>query len=456
MKSIVGRFRNCVRRRDSARILDDESGASILIIAFSFLAIAGFVGLAVEVGYWYFERRAMQAATDSAALSGAYIMFKAQSLVAANDPDITAAAKNDAKRNGYDDADADVTVTVTHPYSGDLSRVEVTMTKTEAGNFSALFGNGGATISRRAVAKVDNTGNNGDFCMLGLAPNCSQTIKINGTNNANLAGCPIMSNSISQDSFFGSGSAHVTTPSVASAGQSSIGNNFNLTLPAGVSPISNAQPLPDPYSNIPEYPNPGGCQNIANVNCGGANAGNAGCSVGNRKVLTPGCYNNMNFQNNRFYKLSQGNFYTNGAFSVGPSSVVSDPAGTGVTIHLGPNGTADVQSTATLDLRANTAGTYAGILFFQSRSATLDNCTAYTNQFNGGSNQRLNGTLYFPRQGVSLNGNNTSSGTACLRIVSQYLRLNGTSNIDVSCTGISAGGGMGGGGTDYLPPTLVE
>ena len=430
----------------------DESGASIIIIGLSFLAIAGFVGLSIEVGYWYYQRRAMQAATDEAALSAAYVMFQKQNITTTYNTEITAAGKNDAKRNGYDDAAANVVVTVNHPYSGNNDRVEVTMTKTEAGSFSNLFSTHGTTIFRRAVARVNTTGGNGDYCMLGLAPNCAQTMKFNGSNNATLNGCPIMSNSISQDSFFGSGTAHVTTPSVASAGQTSVGNNFNLTLPAGVSPVANAQPLPDPLSSIPEYANPGGCQTIPNISCGGANAGNAGCSAGNPRVLSPGCYNNMNFQNNRFFSMQAGNYYTNSAFSVGPSTV----NGSNVTIHLGPNGHADVQSTASVNLSAPTSGTYDKILFFQSRSAALDSCTSYSNGFNGGANMHLSGTLYFPRQGVSLNGNNNAGGSACLRIVAQYERFNGTADINVTCTGISAGGGMAGGGTDYLPPTLIE
>jgi hypothetical protein len=210
--------------------------------------------------------------------------------------------------------------------------------------------------------------------------------------------------------------------------------------------------MPDPYQSVPEYPNPGSCQPVGNVNCGGANAGNAGCSAGNPKILNPGCFNDLNFQNNRFFQLNPGNYYTNGDFNVGPSTVT----GAGITIHLGPNGNADVQSTATVDLSAPTSGTYDKILFFQSRSAALDSCTSYSNSFNGGSQQRIDGTLYFPRQGVSLNGNNESGGSACLRIVSQYLRMNGTADINTTCTGINPGGVFGGGGTDFLPPTLIE
>ncbi len=428
------------------RLWDEESGASIIVIAVSFLALVGFVGLAIEVSYWYLERRAMQSATDSAALSGAYIMYEMQSTSPSNDPEITAAAKNDAKRNNYDDAAANVVVTVNHPFAGDQSKVEVIMTKDEASMFSSLFGAGATTIARRAVAQ---TAGSGAFCMLGLHPNCSQTVKLAGTADLVLEGCPIQSNSCSPvDAVQAQGTADLTTPSLSACGQNSPASNFlsglNLTNSAG--PLSPVQPMPDPYKDVPEYPNPGGCQPLP--------AGLGSQALADASPVGPGCYNNLNFAGGgtKFWSLAGGNYYQlGGQFNIGASDSVKGLAT--LTIHLGPNAIVSIGSNGNLvQLTAPTSGTYKDILFFQSRSAPEDSCGPfYSNTFNGGSTQSLAGTLYFPKQGVKVNGNAELAGTPqCLRVVSLFLEITGTADTLSNCT------------TDYttitdlLPPTLIE
>jgi Flp pilus assembly protein TadG len=445
-----------LQKRTSAQslkcILADRSGASIVIIALSFLALAGFVGLSIEVGSWYMERRAMQSAVDSAALSGAYVIYQNQNNIASLDPNILAAARNDARRNGYDDAATDVSVTMNHPFAGDLSRVEVVMTKTMAGNISTLFGPDSTTISRRAVARVDSRGR---FCMLGLAENCPHTMWFSGNSDSQLDGCPIMSNSISQDSFFGMGTGNVSTPSISAAGSVTIGSNFagGLTLPPGEVPHSNVQPMPDPYAAIPEYANPGGCQPLPNIACTGSAAHRAatpGCTSGNPFVMIPGCYNDLDFGNNRYFRLNAGNYYTNGDIAAN-GSVVQTATGAGVTFHMGPSSHLNINTGNTaFNVAAPTSGIYNGILFFQSRSAPTDSCLHHSNRVEGGG-LTLAGSIYIPRQGLRLNGNGATTGSTCLRIVARYLELNGGADMNVNCNG--AGGG---GGTDYLPPTLVE
>src|SRR5688572_15167121 len=77
------------------RIARDERGATAIMTALVATILIGFVGLGTEVGMWYAERRAMQTASDSAAMGGAFKIFKEGENVATSK--IETAAKNDSK-----------------------------------------------------------------------------------------------------------------------------------------------------------------------------------------------------------------------------------------------------------------------------------------------------------------------------------------------------------------------
>ena len=53
------------------RCLRDRRGASAILLGIALPVLVGFVGLGVETGIWYLEKRELQEAADSAALAGA-------------------------------------------------------------------------------------------------------------------------------------------------------------------------------------------------------------------------------------------------------------------------------------------------------------------------------------------------------------------------------------------------
>lgn len=439
-----------IGRKTVLRLLRDRSGASAPIIAMVILVLFGFLGLSVDVANWYMQRRAMQSATDAAALSAAHIMYEQQSTTGLS-AEMEAAAKNDAKRNGYDDAAGNITVVKNHPYNGDPNKVEVVMTMTEESliaNF--ITSSGGTTIARRAVAGI--TASDGNYCMLALSPTCQDTVKINGTADIVLTDCPIMSNSChSQSANKLLGSSEVWTPSIAACGNYEPGGNIDLHLDPNINNgqvMQGAQPRPDPLSDIPECQNEPTCQQMMS-SCNAFPSGQSSQALADANPISAGCYTEMNFSNNAYYTFDSGDYYVQGDFRA--TSGANGPAGvtgTGVTFHLSPTSQLNIAK-GNFNLSAPTTGVYENILFFQSRDASINSCSGTQHTIEGAGT--LTGTVYIPNQEVHLNSNGSVGSPGCLRIVSQILELNGTSEIYSDCSGST-----GTPETVLLPPKLLE
>ncbi len=91
--------------RPWTRRVRDERGYAILLSAILLLPLLAFAGFAVDIGSWYVQANRMQRAADAAALAAVVWM--------PNDEKAEQIALETAKANGFDNAAADVTVTVT-------------------------------------------------------------------------------------------------------------------------------------------------------------------------------------------------------------------------------------------------------------------------------------------------------------------------------------------------------
>ena len=128
-------------------------GTILPIFALTFALLLLFLGLVVDGGIIYFERRRAQAAADAGAYGGAL------ELLHNNDVWVDDAGKADAKMNGFDDDDADIVVTVNNPpltgsAAGDNNAVEVIVQSTVATTLMQLVANNNSIVRARAVAAV--------------------------------------------------------------------------------------------------------------------------------------------------------------------------------------------------------------------------------------------------------------------------------------------------------------
>src|SRR4051794_25068408 len=92
--------------------LRSQRGQVILLVTLLMVPILGMVGIAIDSGYLFYTRRAMQTAADSAALAGSFDQANNSSTSLDT---VKAAAKADAKTNGFEDTVNNVTVTVNSP-----------------------------------------------------------------------------------------------------------------------------------------------------------------------------------------------------------------------------------------------------------------------------------------------------------------------------------------------------
>src|SRR5215469_9682420 len=157
---------------------NNQSGQALLITAFALVVLAGFAGLAVDMGTLRYQKRLQQSAADAAALAGASELTYSG---------ISTAAQSAATQNGFTDgssndvtqcdvsANATIAIgttcvqvnhapsnvtfggnTVTTNHNGDSNYVEVLVAKVQPTFFMNIFGVSRESVLTKAVAT--NTG----------------------------------------------------------------------------------------------------------------------------------------------------------------------------------------------------------------------------------------------------------------------------------------------------------
>ena len=128
-----------------------ERGQVLVIFTIAAVAIIAMVGLVIDGGWTFVQRRDEQNVADSAAMAGGYAYINSN-----YDPNAAiAAAKSNAATNGYTDGEDGVTVTVTV----NASNIVVGVTKPHQNFFSGVIGFSKWDVSTTATveAGIPNT-----------------------------------------------------------------------------------------------------------------------------------------------------------------------------------------------------------------------------------------------------------------------------------------------------------
>ena len=417
------------------RISRDERGATAITTALVLMVLVGFVGLGTEVGMWYAERRAMQNASDAAALGAGFDIY----VNGKKSTGIVAAGQADSARNGFTNGTNNVTVAVNYPpkqgtYANKNTAVETVVSKTRASLFAAFFLDGPVDIKVRSVATVKYIG---VYCILALSPHDEAALLFDGTADVQLKNCGINVNSDDSDGAMTAKGASVVGATYAEiVGGLDQTNNAELDLG---DITTGADAIDDPYANL-DVPDDSGCDYTDFV-------------VGASKTMTlsPGRYcNGLKIQGTAY--LEAGEYViVGGTFDVASTAHVTTDEVDGVTIFLTGSGSDYAQVTinggAHIDIVATTEGDYKGLAFFQDRDAPVIN-SGSPNKLNGGSSMNITGAIYFPQQRLSFSGGNSSTGT-CTRIVAYMIDFTGTSGLNTECP-------YGFGELQSWPPVLAE
>jgi Flp pilus assembly protein TadG len=397
------------------RFLGDQSGSYVLVVALTMPVLVGTAGMGTEAVWWLYKHKDMQSAADSGAVSAA----TAGSNLAVQANSVTASY-------GYANGVNNVTVTVNQPpssgrYTSTPQAVEVVVSQSQPRLLSSLFGNGPVVITARAIA-VPNTGTG---CVLGLDPTASSTVTISGSNNLNLIGCNLYSNSNASPSLNVSGTATVSANQVGAVG--SISGASDITAANGIK--TGMRPVSDPYQNVspPQMLMP--CDSTSysqkrppppNVCLSGGITVNGGTLD-----LEPGIY----------YLYGKG-----GLLQVGGNGSLTCSActgGKGVTLVFTGSVSdgwayAKIAGGASVTLTAPNSGPTKGIVMYGDRHMPVG--TAFN--LEGGGTQNFGGAIDLPQAALKFSGGNGTT-TSCTQVIADTITFTGSSDLQVNCAALN-------------------
>jgi hypothetical protein len=374
------------------------------------------MGLAAEVSYWQLHHRAMQNASDAAAIAAATNAT----------PNYAAVAKAIAAQYGYTGGSQNITVTATNPNTAPGCTANcyvVTVTDQVPLFLSQVVGYAGtATANGQRVTNITatavaTTAKSYSYCILALAGSGAQGITANGVPFANLQGCNIMSNT--------------------SAGCN--GHNLNANFAdahttdksCGITQNSNVPTVSDPYSglasNIPAdscggtYPQEPAKQNDPALPSSNQWFGNQTIS-GVKVVCGDQQLTGDTTLNNTVLVIENGQLDTNGFTLKGSNLTVVFTGSNNSNYQHVPTGG------GTLDISAPTSGAWSGVAIYQDPKLTTNvNISAAGNS----PTWNISGLVYLPHSSVTLSGaiNKSAKGASCFEFVVDNITVNGTGGI---------------------------
>ena len=143
-------------KKNERNFVKREKGQILVLFVLMIVVLIGSAALATDIGVGYFQKTNLQNCADSAALAGAWNLPSTSNAI---NQAIYIAGQNGSKavQNGVK-KDGD-TVTVTTPYNGDSSLIEVVCTRTANYSLAKVIGFNQSDITARAVAQ--NKSNSG-------------------------------------------------------------------------------------------------------------------------------------------------------------------------------------------------------------------------------------------------------------------------------------------------------
>jgi hypothetical protein len=382
--------------------------------------------MTIDVGLAYVARRDMQNAADAAALAGADVILEGQSSVLAAN-----AARELALQNGYDNAAADVTVTInipptSGPHSGDSDFVEVIIEHPIDAVMARAVGKTSFDIAARAVAGIDNTPK--PYSIITLSETACQSMQFNGQVDLSIIDAGTLTNSeCTFDAFSTNGTINVATSANHVVGGWNItGGSGDVSLPpsrAGhfddpLIGVPVPTPISEPVQTCPTY---GGSPGTVTLQPG----------VYNCTIDPPGQWG-LQFEPGDYYItggiiLNGGGDVTFGSglyFLQGEGLIITGNGvvtGDGVTFYI-DEGEVTLTGTSDTELTAPTSGPYEGIVIFQNRTLTT------TVNMSGDAIAGGWGAVYAAGAQIRLVGN---TGSTLHQFISDTFLMEGNSTITI-------------------------
>ena len=356
-----------------------RAGQSLIFLAITTVAMLGFLGLVLDGGRIYFEKRRLQAAADAGAFAAAQELRRGF-----HDGDyLRTSAVHDTDLNGYDDGNS--TIVLSNPpssgaYSANNNFAEVRIGRVVPTLFMRILGVDSSTVAARSVAGLLP---DPFFCIYALDPIMDGAFTNNGTASFE-TNCGIVVNSSSGDAFEGLGTNACTTASY-----------IGITGGANISCNDSRQTEPD--TGIPSVIDP--LAYLVEPNLAGLPPGtkyNAVIDGVDTIVYPPGMHNSaVHISGSDVVLFEPGLHVFNNGLTISGGTVT----GTDVTFfNPNPTGTKgiDISGGATVNVAAPTSGAYKGILFWSSRNAPYR--PPHNKIARGNAGSTYSGAFYFPNE----------------------------------------------------------
>ena len=394
------------------RTLRQRRGSVAIQIALMLTALLGVIALGTEIGFLLYKQRQMQAAADSAAFGAAVAVTKGYPT------DYTVEAHAIAASAGFVHGVDSVVVAVNRPpttgaYAGNNAAVEVIISQPQYLGMASLFHDALFDVGARAAAAVGTSA--GQFCIIGLDPTASATVRIRNNGTVSSTTCGVGVNSNSDTALILDNGASIYGP-VSVVGKYSLGGTAHLYYQTAPYPKQGGAAFTDPYASV-----------VLSASGATARTQPSGCTT---CTLQPGRYaNGVNYTNGQTLNMAAGVYYIDTRFVLNNSVTLN--ATTGVTIVINGNYAISVGNNVTLNLTAPTSGATAGIAMASIRTAS----STVTQSFSNNAFMNLTGALYFPNQILLFDNNSTINTSVCGQMVARMVSIQNNANLKTSCTG---------------------
>jgi Putative Flp pilus-assembly TadE/G-like len=431
-----------------------QAGQALYITAASLVVLAGFMGLAIDLGMLRYEKRLQQTAADAGAVAAANNMaFEGASSV-------VCAGQNASAANGFTDTSGGgscangsisscsdpnasigtICVQVNNPPSSGPHAgsaytdkyAEVLVSAVHQTYFMKIFGTTKETVTARAVATSYSGGPNTSNCMYTLGDPAKEIgVDPYGHTTLNATTCGIVDNG----NYDPTGNALTVNACSFNVSGSNTGNNSGGNVYCNSQPMTPSYASPtqqDPFANKLSAPSVGTPQ-----------------SWGGGSTISPGTYNGINIGGGANVTFQPGVYVVTGNdFTWGANATIS---GTGVMFYFTNGATINAQGGATVNLTAMTddqasgAGypADAGILMWEDASDTNTGIPTNGNkapcpppgngpntgpEIDGNDGSTFNGVLYFPADQLYLTGNTaTTAGISIGASITNTVCMGGNS-----------------------------
>lgn len=415
------------------KLVKDRRGNTLVTAAAFLPVVVGAAGLATDTIQWTLWKRQLQRAADSAAIAGVYD----RETESGGTTTTSTAVCHDIGLNLHTwmalqgttpcSGSAGSYSTLSYPASTTYAtnQVAVTLQIQQSLPFSSLFMSSAPLIIATSTAGSVSAG--GSACIEALESTSATGIIDNGNATISAPTCILYSNSPSSNSASAQGNSSVTAKAIAAVGGIQQSNNWHVQQYIPYSP-----PLPDPFANVTPDPTQMHCTGSALTD-----------NTNWNKLGTTNCFSSISLSPNKTINvpvnfgpiyINGGNVDLKGTFNCTGCTIVLTNTSAASTATIG---TFSSNAQANNNITAPTSGTYKGIAVYQDRRATGNSDT-----INGGSNNVIQGAVYFPKDVLNING--TGNAVAlCAMWVAKDVTFIGTSSISISSPDDTAWSGSG-------------